>query len=158
MQTTTQRISQLDAKAVAALYDTDLYAWANTNAELLRQGKFHQIDVGHLIEEIQDMGKSQQHAIASHLRNLLMHLLKWNFQPTKQSNSWKFTIRNARQEIDDLVQENPSLSDLPGKVLQRSYAKARQLAIDETGLLAITFPLDCPYAIDQVLSDEWLPS
>lgn len=156
MQVTTQP-TQLDAKAVAALYDTDLYAWANINAELLRQGKYQQMDVGHLIEEIEDMGKSQQHAIASHLRNLLMHLLKWHFQPDKQSNSWKFTIRNARQEIDDLVQENPSLSALPAKALARSYAKARQLAIDETGLLGATFPVDCPYSIEQVLSEDWLP-
>ena len=157
MQVTTQ-LTQLDAKAVAALYDTDLYAWANTNAELLRQGKYQQIDVGHLIEEIQDMGKSQQHAIASHLRNLLMHLLKWHFQPDKQCNSWKYTIRNARQEIDDVVQENPSLCALPSKALARSYVKARQLAIDETGLAAAMFPVDCPYVIEQVLSEDWLPS
>lgn len=154
MQTTIQ----LDAKAVAALYDTDLYAWANANAELLRQGKYQQIDVGHLIEEIEDMGKSQQHAIASHLRNLLMHLLKWHFQPAKQSNSWKFTIRNARQEIEDLLNENPSLTDLPATTLQRTYTKARQLAADETGLATTTFPVDCPYGVEQVLAADWLPS
>ena len=156
MQTIDQ-VSQLDAKAVAALYDTDLYAWANTNAELLRQGKYQQIDVGHLIEEIEDMGKSQQHAIASHLRNLLMHLLKWQYQSDKQTRSWKFTIRNARQEIEDLVQENPSLTALPATVLQRSYVKARQLAADETGLPIATFADVCPYTITQVLAEDWLP-
>ena len=158
MQTTTQHEVHLDAKAVAALYDTDLYAWANANAELLRQGKYQQIDVGHLIEEMQDMGKSQEHAIASHMRNLPMHLLKWHFQPDKQSNSWKFAIRKARQEIDDLVQENPSLSALLAKALGRSYNKARQLAMDETGLLGAIFPVDCPYSIEQILSEDWLPS
>ena len=67
MQTT----APLNAKSVAALYDTDLYAWANTNAELLRQGKYEQIDVAHLIEEIEDMGKSEFRAFESHLQNLL---------------------------------------------------------------------------------------
>jgi hypothetical protein len=148
----------LDVNAMATLYNTDLFAWAHANAQLLRQGKFEQIDVIHLIEEIEDMGKSQQHAIASHLRNLLMHLLKWQFQPKQQSKSWKFTIRNARQEIEDLLEENPSLADLPAMTLQRSYTKARQLAADETGLAAMAFPVDCPYLVEQVLSHDWLPS
>ena len=69
-------ITELDAKAVAALYDTDLYAWARTNAELLRQGRYQELDVAHLIEEIEDMGKSEFRTMESHLQNLLMHLLK----------------------------------------------------------------------------------
>ena len=142
---------------VAALYDTDLHAWAMTNAQLLRDGHYDLIDIKHLIEEIEDMGKSQQHAITSFLRNLLMHLLKWQYQADKQSRSWKFTIRNARQEIEDLLDDNPSLNRLPGEVLQRSYAKARQLAADETGISLTVFPEVCPYTIDQVLSGDWLP-
>lgn len=148
---------ELDAKLVAALYDTDLYAWAKANAQLLRQGHYALVDTQHLIEEIEDMGKSQQHAIASFLRNLLMHLLKWQYQADKQSRSWKFTIRNARQEIDDLVEENPSLSRLPGELLQRTYQKAKQLAADETGIPLSVFPDICPYTIEQALSGEWLP-
>lgn len=145
------------AGAVAALYNTDLYAWAQANAELLRQGQYALVDTQHLIEEIQDMGKSQQHAIASFLRNLLMHLLKWQYQPQLQSRSWRFTIRNARLELEDILNENPSLGSLPSEILQRCYEKARQLAADETGLPIAVFPTNCHYTVAQVLSGDWLP-
>lgn len=69
-------LTEMDAKAVSALYDTDLYAWACTNAELLRQGRYKELDVAHLIEEIEEIGKSEFRAMKSHLQNLLMHLLK----------------------------------------------------------------------------------
>ena len=149
--------SQLDAKAVAALYDTDLYAWANTNVELLRNGRYEQIDIGHLIEEIEDMGKSQQHAISSHLRNLLMHLLKWEYQPILRTNSWRLTIHNCREEIQTLIEESPSLTGLPEKQIDIVYPKAVRSAVVETGLAASTFPSTCPYKIDQILAHEWLP-
>lgn len=154
MQTTTQ----LDAKAVAALYDTDLYAWANTNAELLRQGKYQQIDVGHLIEEIEDMGKSERRSIISHFKNLLMHLLKWQYQPVLRSNSWLLTINNSRDHVFDLIQENPSLATLPETSLSSTYVKARRDAALETGLPVATFPATCPYATSQALTDDWLPA
>jgi hypothetical protein len=69
------------AAATATLYDQDLSVWANRNADLLHQRQFDDVDFEHLIEELRDMGKSDQRAIYSHLRNLLMHLLKWQFQP-----------------------------------------------------------------------------
>ena len=152
-----QTNAPLDAKAVAALYDTDLFAWANTNAELLRQGKYQQVDVGHLIEEIEDMGKSQQHAIASHLRNLLMHLLKWQYQSILQTNSWRVTIHNCREEIQTLIEESPSLKTLPGKIMDTTYPRSVRLAVLETGLPATVFPAICPYTVEQVLAEDWLP-
>jgi Domain of unknown function DUF29 len=147
----------LDAKAVATLYDTDLFAWANTNAELLRQGNYQQVDIGHLIEEIEDMGKSQQHAIASHLRNLLMHLLKWQYQSILQTNSWRLTIHNCREEIQTLIEESPSLKNLPDKLIPTIYPKSIRSAVLETGLPAASFPADCPYTVEQILADDWLP-
>ena len=154
MQTTIQ----LDAKAVAALYDTDLYAWANINAELLRQGKYQQMDVGHLIEEIEDMGKSERRSITSHFKNLLMHLLKWQYQPVLRNNSWLLTINNSRDHVADLIQENPSLATLPETSLETIYAKARRDAALETGLSLEAFPVKCPYVVDQAMTADWLPS
>jgi Domain of unknown function DUF29 len=151
----------LDAKAVAALYDTDLFAWANTNAQLLRQGKYEHIDVGHLIEEIEDMGKSEQRSLASHLRNLLMHLLKWQHphqhQPEIRSQSWQSSAINARLEIERLLQDSPSLRGRLPKLLDTEYAAARRLASVETALPLKTFAAACPYPLAQVLSEDWLP-
>lgn len=152
-----QKPTLLDAQAVAALYDTDLYAWANTNAELLRQGKYQHIDVGHLIEEIEDMGKSERRSISSHLKNLLMHLLKWQYQPVLRSNGWLLTINNSRDHISELIQDNPSLALLPEHSMDATYLKARRDAALETGLPAETFPVSCPYSSSQALADDWLP-
>ncbi len=152
-----QTISPLNAKALAALYDTDLYAWANTNADLLRQGKYEQMDVAHLIEEIEDMGKNDQRSLASHLRNLLMHLLKWQYQSDIRSQSWQSSVINSRLEIDQLLQDSPSLRVRLPQLLLTEYVAARRLASVETQLPMKTFPTDCDYNLQQVLDQDWLP-
>ena len=156
MQTIDQ-VSQLDAKAVAALYDTDLYAWATTNAELLRQGRYQQVDVGHLIEEIEDMGKSEFRAFESHLQNVLMYLLKWQFQPLLQSGSWRASIDNARVALQKLLRDNPSFKPKLGQAMADEYTYARKNASYETGIALAGLPAACPYTTEQVLTDDWLP-
>ena len=139
------------------LYDQDLAAWAAHNAQLLRNRQFNDLDIEHLIEELDDMGKSEQHAIVSHMRILLMHLLKWQFQANLRSSSWRYSIVNARIEIADLLSASPSLQRLPQTELPRIYLQARRLASTETGLPPVTFPLICPYDLEQLLDEEWLP-
>ena len=151
-----QTPAPLDAKAVAALYDTDLYAWANANAQLLRQGNYQQLDVAHLIEEIEDMGKSDQRSLASHLRNLLMHLLKWQYQPHIRSQSWQLSIINARVEIDQLLQDSPSLRGKMPQMLELNYPAARRFASVETLLPIKHFPEVCPYTLENILNQDWL--
>ena len=152
-----QTVATLNAKSVAALYDTDLYAWANINADLLRQGKYEQIDVAHLIEEIEDMGKNDQRSLASHLRNLLMHLLKWQYQPDIRSQSWQSSVINARLEIEQLLHDSPSLRVRLPQLLATEYLAARRLASVETQLAIKTFPTDCSYSLQDVLDQDWLP-
>ena len=153
----TDNLLLLDAKTVAALYDTDLFAWANTNAELLRQGKYDQLDVGHLIVEIEDMGKSEFRALESHLQNVLMHLLKWHFQAIKRTASWQQSIRNGRRAVAKLIRDNPSFLPKIQAVLNDEYAAASDDAVFETGLPTNSFPDACPYSVDQVLAEDWLP-
>ena len=151
-------LTKLDAKAVAALYDTDLYAWARTNAELLRQGRYQELDVAHLIEEIEDMGKSEFRAMESHLQNLLMHLLKWQFQPQLQSGSWRASIDNARVALQKLLRDNPSFKPRLENTMAEEYRYARRNAGYETGLALLAFPIACPYTVEQVLTEDWLPN
>lgn len=146
------------ASAVAKLYDKDLFAWANINAQLLREKRFDQLDMTNLIEEIEDMAKSEQRSMYSHLLNLLMHLLKWEFQPQFQGNSWRASIRNARKAIKELIEDSPSLRTAPAEQLAKKYADARDLAADETGIDVKAFPVVCPYTIAQVLDENWLPA
>ena len=91
-------------------YEADLVAWAEANAALLRQGRLAEIDVEHIAEELEDVGKSERRALGSHLRNLMLHLLKWEFQDTRRGVSWQRSIHSARREIAVILADSPSLA------------------------------------------------
>jgi hypothetical protein len=139
------------------LYETDFYTWTKENAQLLRSGKFNEADMENIIEEIESLGRSEKHTLYSHMKNLLMHLLKWKYQHEYQSNSWKYTIRNSRIGIEKVLSENPGLKPTVPDVFSDAYQNARKLAADETGLALKTFPKTCPFSLEQVLDEEFLP-
>jgi hypothetical protein len=139
------------------LYDTDFYAWSQQQAHLLQRQDFAQLDLANLIEEIEDMGKNRQRELSSRLQVLLAHLLKWHFQPTNRSPSWRATIRIQRAELTDLLTDNPSLRPQLSSFINRAYPKARQAAWGETGLDEETFPTTCPYTQKQIFDDAFFP-
>jgi hypothetical protein len=138
------------------LYDRDFVLWAEENAGLLRAGRIQDADLPHIAEEIGDMGKERQHALKSHLRALLSHLLKHQFQPSRRSTSWLRTIANARAEIEDLLEENPSLAPLVAPLAVAPYPRSAKLAAIETKLPASRFPARCPYTVKQIRDDAYL--
>ncbi len=139
------------------LYDRDFHLWAKTMAELIRQGRFDQLDIDTLAEEVEDMGKSEARRIESYLKRLLHHLLKWQYQPDQQSNSWKASIRESREEIWKTINQNPSLQPYPAEILIESYEIAKIRAMGETGLAEEIFSSSCPFPIDQVLDEQFWP-
>jgi predicted DNA-binding ribbon-helix-helix protein len=141
----------------STLYDRDYYLWLETTIQLLREQKLAQIDRENLIEELEDMGKSEKHSLKSNLRVLLMHLLKWQYQASRRSNSWDYTISEHRLRIVDAFSDSPSLKHYFDRVFQECYANARNLASKETGLPLDTFPLECPYLQNDVLNPDYLP-
>ncbi|MBC8121297.1 MAG: DUF29 domain-containing protein [Gemmatimonadaceae bacterium] len=132
-------------------YDQDFHAWANEQAELVRSGRLTQLDLENVAEELEGLARRDRREIASRLDVLLMHLLKWAYQPQARSNSWKATILEQRQSIFKLIEESPSLNSYPERVLDKEYALARDRAAAETGLPVETFPGRCPFSIEQVL-------
>jgi predicted DNA-binding ribbon-helix-helix protein len=139
------------------LYDQDFYRWIETTVSLLRSRKFNQLDLDNLIEEIEDMGKSQKQALMSNLRVLLMHLLKWKYQSDLISNSWRYTIREHRKRIQKALLASPSLKNYYLEVFDESYQDARELAADETGLPLDTFPDESPITEEDTLNPDYLP-
>ena len=97
--------------SASRLYDEDFYAWANEQAALLRSGRLAEADIAHIAEEIESMGKTEKRELINRLKVLLMHLLKWQLQPTFQGNSWRLTIEEQRREVVDHLADNPSLKD-----------------------------------------------
>src|SRR5258708_27594646 len=103
----------MDAKtlkpAAASLYDEDFAIWTAETARLLRAGRFHEVDIEHLAEEIEDMGKRDKRELHSRLTVLILHLLKWKWQPEKQTRGWQSTLLTQRAELDRLLGDSPSL-------------------------------------------------
>lgn len=139
-------------------YDQDVVAWANEQAALLRAGKFSAIDIEHIAEEIEDVGKSEQRELASRMAVLLAHLLKWQFQPERQSKSWMRTIKEQRRAIAAHLEETPSLKASLSRPhwLVGVWADAVASAASETGLDDL--PVNLPWTMEQVLDGDFFPA
>ena len=140
-------------------YDQDFYIWTQEQAALLREGAWQDLDVSNLAEEIESLGKNDRRALGSHLRNLMLHLLKWHYQTREEdpSTSWRSSIRNARAEIAVLLEDSPSLRRTVPGLITRWYGLARQDAADETRLPLATFPTTCPWPPEQILDENFWP-
>jgi hypothetical protein len=139
------------------LYDSDFYAWSREQAELLRKGDLAQADIEHIAEEIDSMGRTEKRELISRLEVLLLHLLKWRFQPGKRGPSWEASIRVQRYDVEDHLDDNPSLKPLLPQALASAYRKARQEAVAETGLPPATFPDACPWTVAQATDEGFWP-
>lgn len=139
------------------LYETDFYAWANEQAALLRAGKLSAADIQNIAEEIESMGKTEKRELLSRLTVLLLHLLKWRYQPARRGVSWEAMIGNQRLDVTDHLADNPSLKARIDEALAAAYLRARNSAAAETGFALETFPLDCPWRFDQVIDASFWP-
>ena len=140
-------------QSLQLLYEQDFYAWVEQTAELLKSRNWEILDLENLIEEVVDLGRSQQRALQSALRLILSHLLKWKYQPEKRSNSWQITIISERLNLDELFTESPSLRRFLNDTewINTTYQRARKEAIVETGLSEDNFPIVCPFTVDEIL-------
>lgn len=102
------------------------------------------------------MGRRERDAIESQLTWLLMHLLKWQYQPEKRTRSWLLTIKHARRQIAKLRSKYPVLKIHTESVFFECYLEATEVASDETALPLNIFPLD-PYSFEQVLDADFFP-
>ena len=141
----------------ATLYDTDFYAWANEQAALLRAGRLSEADIENIAEEIESMGKSEKRELVSRLTVLIVHLMKWHYQPALQSHSWRQTIEQQRLHIEDHLADNPSLKSKLDDAVFNAYRHARVDAEHETGMLRKIFPATCPYTFDEAMNPNFWP-
>ncbi|MEM8638808.1 MAG: DUF29 domain-containing protein [Cyanobacteria bacterium P01_G01_bin.54] len=132
-------------------YEQDYMAWLFHIAVLLEQQQWSQIDAPNLIEELKDMGKRERRAIPSHLEIVLMHLLKYRYQPQKRSNSWRYTLFEHRDRIAKQLADSPSLKAHLTAHWASSYTTARRKATLKTGLNIRQFPESAPFTLEQTL-------
>lgn len=141
----------------SGLYEQDFFAWANEQAALLRSGKMAAADFDNIAEEIESMGRSEQRELESRLTILLLHLLKWRFQPSLRGNSWRYSIMEQRRKIERHLRQNASLRAKLAETIADSYGDAIIEAARETGLDATTFTPECPWSFDQMMDPDLWP-
>ena len=140
-----------------SLYEQDFYAWAQQQAALARAGCPEALDLENLAEELEGMARSDRRAMERRLEVLLMHLLKWCYQPQRRSRSWSNTIRVQRIGLKKLLRDSPSLVPSLPDLLADAYSTARLEASTETGLDDSTFPETCPFTSEQSLDPDYWP-
>jgi hypothetical protein len=138
-------------------YDTDFYAWAQAQAAALRAKDWAALDIEHLAEEVEELRKTERRAVRSQLRLILSHLLKWVYEPARRSESWRGTIANGRVLVQEALEDLPSLARELPDLGTWAYPRARRDAAKDTELPLTTFPETCPWALEEVLDEDFWP-
>lgn len=142
---------------MATKYQDDVINWANEQAAFLRAGNFAALDIEHIADEVEDVGKSEQRELESRMALLLAHLLKWHVQPERRGSSWETTIRNQRKAVSMRLKKTPSLKADFGdeEWWDVAWGDAVYRAEQETDLKDL--PPTCPWSADQIMDAGFLP-
>lgn len=138
-------------------HNEDFYGWAIATAELLKNKQYSEVDMDSVIEEVLKMGASDKHALTSYLRELLLHFLKWQYQPSHRGTSWQISINKQKDAISDILEYSPGLKQFLNELKHKAYKRACLDAMLQTGLDKKTFPKECPYTWEQIIDDEYYP-
>lgn len=141
-----------------SLHDQDFFAWTQQQAQFIKDKALDKLDLTYLFEEIESMGNQNKTELKNRLTVLLMHLLKWKYQPEFKGNSWFLTIANQRIDIKDLILDNPSLKHYLPDLFNAAYSRSILKASLETGINKHVFPEQPDWTIEQVLDDEFFPN
>jgi hypothetical protein len=141
-------------------HEADLSAWAMEQAARRRAAAWSRLDIDNLADEIEDVARSERHALTSAPHIILLHLLEWDHQPERRTRSWAESIRTQRLAVQDRLDDSPSLNRQIGERLPRAYRRARVEAAGETGLDEAVFPAACPYGFEELMTREipWPPA
>jgi hypothetical protein len=137
-------------------YDADFYGWTQAQAAALRAKDWAALDLEHLAEEIESVGRSDRDAIESQLVRLLLHGLKLTYDPaSRPRRGWRVTIADAREQI--ARKATGSLQYHPAAYLPVAYQYARRKVALTLDRPLTDFPETCPWPIEQVLDEDWWP-
>ncbi len=158
MKDRSNRTKEKSASPLLSCYEQDYYLWLEQTAMQIDEARWDELDISNLVEEIKDMGKSERRSLESNLTVVLLHLLKYKYQPTHRSNSWLSSIIEHRIRLRKQLKESPSLKPYLEQVFDECYADALRFAIVETGLPLKTFPPASPFTHEEVINLDYLPN
>lgn len=138
-------------------YSHDFALWLQAQATLLRDRKFDLLDVENLAEEVESMARKEHRELRSRLRVVLLHLLKFKFQPSRRSRNWFGTLAEQRDQIAEIIKDSPSLHGHVMEYADAVYSGAARAAALETGLPPSTFPASNPFSQAELLDPDFVP-
>ncbi len=138
-------------------YEQDFYSWTQEQVNLLKHGRFSELDVENLIEEVETMGRSEKRELESRLTVLLLHLLKWKYQEVRRGRSWQLSIDEQRIQFCKTLKENPGLKPKLDEIVKDAYKLAVIQASRETKISKTVFPESCPWSLAQFIEEEYYP-
>jgi hypothetical protein len=133
-----------------SLYDTDYVAWLAEQVAHLRAGRISALDVQNVAEELESLMKSERRQLRNRLEVLILHLLKWDHQPSQRSNRWRSSVAEQRVRIRRLLLDSPSLKPSLAEAAREVYADAAERAAIETDLSEAALPQTLPYTVEQI--------
>lgn len=135
-----------------ASYENDLAAWVCQQVGYLKSGQYDKIDMENFIEEIEGVVRSEKRSMKSHFIVLITHLLKWEYQSYHRSRSWVASITNSRCEIQEVVEDSPSLKNHMQTAFEQAWERGRKIALQETGIPSHQLPMACPWSLHHVMN------
>jgi hypothetical protein len=139
------------------LYEADFFRWTQEQGRVLREREPSEIDWENVAEEIETLGRTDKRSIEGNLNVILLHLLKWQYQPQQRKGGWNSSIFEHRDRVRRLLKDSPSLRTYPREVLAEEYAIARRKAAEEMGVAESVLPTLCPFSVEDVLDFDFLP-
>jgi len=146
-------------KTLNTPYEKDVLLWSREQARALRERDFSKLDIEHLADEVEDVGKAEKRELANRMAVLLAHLLKWRFQPERRSASWRGTINHQRERVALLIKATPSLKTVLREAdwRQDMWLDAIARASRETGIDEGAFPEANPWEPAETLDPDFWP-
>ena len=138
-------------KGMVVKYEEDLFAWSQETARAISEGRWQDVDLEHVADEISDVGKTEQRGLKSQLSRIMLHLLKMRYQPQRHARSWEASVADARDQVADALEESPSLKARLAAMFPKAYRHARYQAVQQTDLPLETFPEVCPFSVEDVV-------
>ena len=142
---------------LTSLYEIDNEQWLEQTINLLKNNRLEELDLEHLIEELEELSRRDKLTVESFLEQIIRHLLLyqyWTEQNDYNSNHWKAEIMSFRTQINEYLSQNLRNHLLTNQ--SKVYEKALKYVNQKTGY-KIIFPKECPYSLEQLLEKNWLP-
>jgi hypothetical protein len=145
-----------------SLYEEDFYAWTQQQAELLRRlpAIGNEIDLEHIAEEIEDLGRSDLRAARSLCQHIIEHFLKLEYSGLdKPADHWRDEIVEWRLQLEQILTRSIEAKLDLSSLYNTALRLVRRLERDAPGLMS-RLPVECPYTLEQIVGaggEDWFP-